>query len=53
MSLDVRTRARSDVRTLDRAELVDSVLAEASRTHGTLAARGLAVLDPEQPLDRA
>ena len=44
MSLDVRTRIRSDIRVLERDELVETVLADAARTHGELAARGLEVL---------
>jgi Phytanoyl-CoA dioxygenase (PhyH) len=41
MSLDVRTRRFSEIRALERDEIVDTVLPEAVVAHGTLAARGL------------
>lgn len=52
MSVDVRTRRYSDVRSLDRDEILDTVLPDAVRAHGELAARGLASLDlPALALD--
>jgi hypothetical protein len=41
MSLDVRTRRSDGIRALERDEILDTVLPEAVRTHGDLAARGV------------
>ncbi len=45
MSLDVRTRRFSEIRALERDEILDTVLPEAVRVHGGLAARGLRYYD--------
>ncbi len=45
MSLDVRTRRFSEIRALERDEIFDTVLPEAVRVHGGLAARGLRYYD--------
>ncbi len=45
MSLDVRTRRFSEIRALERDEILDTVLPEAVLVHGGLAARGLRYYD--------
>src|SRR5579862_3222278 len=45
MSIDVRTRRESDVRALERDEVLGAVLPGAVEVHGDLAARGLAYLE--------
>ena len=41
MSIDCRTRRRRDLRDVPRDEIFDTILPEAARRHGRLAARGL------------
>ncbi len=45
MALDVRTRRFSEIRALERDEILDTVLPEAVLVHGALAARGLKYYD--------